>query len=105
MSRSSTEDAIKVIFSREVNAFLALCLVTNIVTLSLLIGRLLWYDHRTRSIERAGRRHSVHWEAMKTIIFCEGIYSVALIVNLAIYIGSIQLALVTLDALPPLVVR
>ncbi|KAI0643231.1 hypothetical protein C8Q79DRAFT_915324 [Trametes meyenii] len=103
MSRSGAQDATKVIFSREVNAFLSLCLATNVVILSLLIGRLLWYDHRMRSIERTGRKHSVHWEAMKTIIFCEGIYSVALIVNLAVYIGSIQLALITLDALPPLV--
>ncbi|KAI0665562.1 hypothetical protein C8Q78DRAFT_995422 [Trametes maxima] len=84
--------------------FLPLSLVTNIVTTSLLLGRLYMHRRRTFSLHASYSENAkMHWRIMKTILFSEAIYSAALIVSImAPYLFPLA-ADIILDILPPIV--
>ncbi|KAI0643230.1 hypothetical protein C8Q79DRAFT_1012539 [Trametes meyenii] len=84
--------------------FLPLSLVTNIVTTSLLLGRLYIHRRRTFSLHSSYSENAkMHWRVMKTILLSEAIYSAALIVSImAPYLFPLA-ADIILDILPPIV--
>ncbi|KAL1943774.1 hypothetical protein VTO73DRAFT_4219 [Trametes versicolor] len=84
-------------------AYLSMTLLTNIVTTSLLLGRLWWHDRTTKKYLSEDAYDSVPWQVMKTIVQSQAAYSAGVVFNLATYAARSNLVLVTNAILPPLI--
>ncbi|KAI0775062.1 hypothetical protein BD413DRAFT_471162 [Trametes elegans] len=83
-------------------AYFVMALITNIVTVGLLLGRIMWSERSTRTLWSRAEPSStsVHWQVMKTVIQSEAMYSIALILNLIACAARSDLALITISVLP-----
>ncbi|KAI0328956.1 hypothetical protein GY45DRAFT_936295 [Cubamyces sp. BRFM 1775] len=90
---------------RPMIAYFVMALATNLVTTFLLLARIMYYDREARrTFQLQDRSNSVHWQVMKTIIQCEAIYSLGILINLVLFVVGSNAVFIMWSALPPLVV-
>ncbi|KAI0758643.1 hypothetical protein BD413DRAFT_599154 [Trametes elegans] len=70
--------------------------------MTLLVGRLLWYDKEIWRYRIKGRR-SLSRRVARTIVQSEALHSIMVVMNLAAYAARSNLVVVTANALPPLI--
>ncbi|TBU39011.1 hypothetical protein BD309DRAFT_970594 [Dichomitus squalens] len=94
------------IFSRNlvpwITSFFSLSLTTNVITTTLISGRIMWSNYRVRRY-RAGYAAVTHWGVVETIVQSAAIYSAALVSLLATYVSGSNAQYVCLDSLQPLI--
>ncbi|KAH9895814.1 hypothetical protein C8Q73DRAFT_789620 [Cubamyces lactineus] len=90
--------------SRPMVAYFVMTLATNIITTFLLLARIMYYDREARrTFQSQDRSNSVHWRVMKTIIQCEAIYSLGILLLLVLFVVGSNAVFIMWSALPPLV--